>query len=74
MALDRATEQSIALLLDAFDAKVRVDRRRAVWRELFDQTVDEHFAAEAGAALHDRARKIDRNLQLALSHRPEGRP
>jgi truncated hemoglobin YjbI len=42
----------------------------AVWLDLFDQTVDEHFSADAGAALRERARKTARNLQLALFHRP----
>lgn len=122
MTVDRVTDQSIALLVRAFYAKVRADARLApvfedalgsdwnthiarmcdfwgaamrvsrryqgdilaahrrlgrlhpalfaVWLALFDETVDEHFTAEAGAALHDRARKLARNLQLALFHRP----
>lgn len=40
------------------------------WLELFEQTIDEHFAAKAGTALHDRARKSARNLQLALFYPP----
>lgn len=40
------------------------------WLELFERTVDEHFAAESAAALRDRARKTARNLQLALFHQP----
>lgn len=39
------------------------------WLELFEQTIDEHFAAEAGAALRDRARKTARNLRLAVFRR-----
>jgi hemoglobin len=44
------------------------------WLELFEQTVGEHFAAQAGIALDDRARKTARNLQLALFHRPYEAP
>lgn len=121
MAFDRATDQSIALLVRAFYEKVRADERLApifgdalgddwephiakmcdfwgaamrvsrryhgdmlaahrrlsqlhpalfpVWLTLFQTTIDEHFSGEAAAALHDRARKIARNLQLALFHR-----
>lgn len=122
MTFDRATEDSIALLVQAFYAKVRADERLApifrdalgsdwrphmarmcafwgaamrvsrryqgdmltahrrldglrpdlfpVWLELFDETIEEHFSGDAGAALRERARKIARNLQLALFHRP----
>ncbi|MDE2167260.1 MAG: group III truncated hemoglobin [Alphaproteobacteria bacterium] len=44
------------------------------WLELFEQTVAELFAAEAGAALCDRARKTAHNLQLALFYRRDSRP
>ena len=41
------------------------------WLELFEQTIEEHFADEPSAALRDRARKTARNLQLALFHRQD---
>lgn len=123
MTFDRATDQSVALLVYAFYTKVRADERLApifrdalgddwdahiatmcdfwsaalrvsrryhgdmlaahrrlsqlhpalfpVWLTLFEETIDEHFTGEPAAALRDRARKIARNLQLALFHRPE---
>lgn len=37
-----------------------------IWLGLFEETVNEHFAGDAGAALCDRARKSARNLELAL--------
>ncbi|MDE2185080.1 MAG: group III truncated hemoglobin [Alphaproteobacteria bacterium] len=44
------------------------------WLDLFEQTVTEHFAGTAGAALCDRARKTAHNLQLALFYRRDARP